>query len=173
FDGNQLIDLLKTNFDIEVLEFDETNEKENREEMFKRIKEKREKHSFGMYSGDNKYFVFTLKDEGVMDEKAKDRSKPWKRLDVSMLHILVLEDILGIDTTKPEKQHHVEYVKDTKNAVDECITRVKNGECQIAFFMNPTRIEEVEEVAENGERMPQKSTFFYPKVYTGFVIYRF
>ncbi|MCK4335330.1 MAG: DUF1015 domain-containing protein [Candidatus Aenigmarchaeota archaeon] len=171
FDREQLIDRLKQNFDIETIEFEETNEKGRKGEMFKKMKS--EKHSFGMYLGDNRYFVFTLKDEGVMDKKVKDCSNPWKRLDVSVLHTLVLEDLLGIDTTKPEKQHHVEYVKDTKDAVDECVAKVKNGESQIALFMNPTRIEEVEEVAENGDKMPQKSTFFYPKVYTGFVIYKF
>jgi uncharacterized protein (DUF1015 family) len=171
FDGKQMIDNLKKNFEIEKIEFDETDEKEKRKEMFKKIKS--EKHSFCMFLGDNRYFVFTLRGEGVMDERVKDRSKPWRRLDVSTLHMLVLEDLLGIDTTNPEKQHHVEYVKDTKDAVEECLARVKNGECQIIFFMNPTRIEEVEEVAENGDKMPQKSTFFYPKVYTGFVIYKF
>ncbi len=170
-DRDQLADNLKKNFDIVTIDFDETKEKEKREEMFKKMKSR--KNSFGMFSGDNRYFVFTLKDESIMDERVKERSKPWRRLDVSVLHILVLEDLLGIDTTKPEKQRHVEYVKDTKDAVEECLAKVKNGECQIAFFTNPTKIEEVEEVAENGDKMPQKSTFFYPKVYTGFVIYKF
>lgn len=173
FDKEQMIDNLKTNFDMKIMEFDESTEKEKREEMFKKMREDPGKHFFGMFLGDNKYFVFTLKDEGAMDEKAKDRSKPWRKLDVSILHVLILEDLLGIDTTKPEKQRHVEYIKGTKDAVEECVAKVKKGECQIAFFMNPTKIEEVEEVAGNGDRMPQKSTFFYPKVYTGFVMYKF
>lgn len=173
FDKEHLIDLMKTNFNIQIFEFDETNEKKKREEMFKKMKENSEEHSFGMFLGDNKYLVLTLKNEEAMERKVKDRSKPWKKLDVSVLHMLILDDLLDIDTTNPEKQHHVEYVKDTKDAVDECLSKVKNRKCQIAFFMNPTKIEDVEEVAKNGERMPQKSTFFYPKVYTGFVMYKF
>ncbi|MCK4614339.1 MAG: DUF1015 family protein, partial [Thermoplasmata archaeon] len=55
------------------------------------------------------------------------------------------------------------------DAVDEAITRVKSN-AQAVFYMNPTRIEEVEAVATNFECMPQKSTFFYPKVWTGFTI---
>ena len=56
-----------------------------------------------------------------------------------------------------------------RSNVDEAIAQVK-GESQVVFFMNPTRIEEVEAVATNFECMPQKSTFFYPKVWTGFTI---
>jgi uncharacterized protein (DUF1015 family) len=53
--------------------------------------------------------------------------------------------------------------------VDESIKQVKEG-AQAVFFMNPTRIEEVEAVSKNFECMPQKSTFFHPKVWTGFTI---
>lgn len=173
FDRKQLIDRLKEKFDIETLEFNDKNEREKRKEMFTKMCENEGKHAFGIYAGGDRYYFFTLKDENSMEERVEDRSKPWKRLDVSILHILVLEDLFGIDTTKPEKQHHVEYIKDTKDAVSECLDKVKKGESQISFFMNSTKIEEVEEVAEMGDRMPQKSTFFYPKVYTGFVVYRF
>lgn len=173
FDKEQLIERMKENFHVDVLEFDQRTEKARREEMFSRMRKNQGRHSFGMYLGGSRYFVFSLISEEAMEKRVKDRSGPWKKLDVSILHILVLEDLLEIDTTKPEKQKHVEYVKDTKDAVEECISKVKSGECQIAFFTNPTKIEEVEKVAEKGERMPQKSTFFYPKVYTGFVIYRF
>ncbi|MHA2603376.1 MAG: hypothetical protein AM324_014740 [Candidatus Thorarchaeota archaeon SMTZ1-83] len=64
---------------------------------------------------------------------------------------------------------YVVYVKGIGDAVEEAIKSVE-GDAQAVFFMNPTRIEEVESVSRNIEVMPQKSTFFYPKVWTGFTI---
>jgi len=172
-DAAKLIDGLKRNFSIEIFESGKDNGKEAREKMFKGMKTNESKHAFGMYLGGNRYSVLTLTDEKVMDQKAKGHAKPWRRLDVSILHTLILDGLLGIDTNKPEKQQYIEYMKDTKDAVDECVEKVKSCACKVVFFMNPTKIDEVVDVAESGERMPQKSTFFYPKVYTGLVMYRF
>jgi uncharacterized protein (DUF1015 family) len=82
--------------------------------------------------------------------------------------------MLGIDKKKLAEGTitgggYVSYIKGIGDAVDESIKSVK-GESQAVFFMNPTRIDEVEAVSKNFEVMPQKSTFFYPKVYTGFTI---
>ncbi|MFO7835303.1 MAG: DUF1015 domain-containing protein, partial [Candidatus Thorarchaeota archaeon] len=64
---------------------------------------------------------------------------------------------------------YVKYVKDIGDAVDESIEAV-NENYQAVFFMNPTKVEEVEAVSKNFECMPQKSTFFAPKCYSGFTI---
>ena len=170
-DAAQLTEGLKHNFNIETFESVKDNGAEARKKMFDEMKKNESKHAFGLYLGGNMYFVLTLMDEKFMDEKAKDHAEPWRRLDVSILHTLILDGLLGIDTNKAEKQHYIEYMKDTKDAVDECVDKVKSGACKAVFFMNPTKIEEVVNVAESGERMPQKSTFFYPKVYTGLVMY--
>ncbi|MFW3145947.1 MAG: hypothetical protein ACMUIE_03960, partial [Thermoplasmatota archaeon] len=66
---------------------------------------------------------------------------------------------------------YVVYIKGIGDAVDESIAAVNEG-AQAVFFMNPTRIAEVEAVSKNFECMPQKSTFFHPKVWTGFTIYK-
>ncbi|HYU15971.1 MAG TPA: DUF1015 family protein, partial [Candidatus Acidoferrum sp.] len=87
-------------------------------------------------------------------------------LDVSVLHSLVLERALGIDREAQEAQTHIEYVKDTARA----LARVAAGEGQVAFLMHPTRVAQVKAVADAGEFMPQKSTFFYPKIASGAVI---
>jgi len=57
--------------------------------------------------------------------------------------------------------------------VDEIIRKVDSGEYPVAFFMNPPRVKEVKEIALSGERMPPKTTFFYPKLLTGMVINKF
>jgi uncharacterized protein (DUF1015 family) len=95
---------------------------------------------------------------------------------VSILHSVILDHILGIDKKKLMEGTmsgggYVVYLKGIGDAVDEAITSVK-GDAQAVFFMNPTKVEEVEAVSKNFECMPQKSTFFYPKVWTGFTIYK-
>jgi uncharacterized protein (DUF1015 family) len=92
--------------------------------------------------------------------------RPLRTVDVAILHALVLEEILGIDRVAQEKQTNLRYVKDFAAAVAES---QKPG-VQAVFLMNPTRIEQLEAVASAGEVMPQKSTFFYPKLASGLVM---
>lgn len=87
-------------------------------------------------------------------------------LDVSILHDLVLDRVLGIDRAAQEAQTNIEYIKDTGKALD----RIADCQGQICFVMNPTRLEQVKAVADAHEVMPQKSTFFYPKIASGIVI---
>ena len=87
-------------------------------------------------------------------------------LDVSVLHGLLLEQALGIDRAAQEAQRNIEYVKDTGKA----LSQIAAGRGQVAFLMHPTRVEQVRAVADAGEFMPQKSTFFYPKIASGVVI---
>lgn len=88
-------------------------------------------------------------------------------LDVSLLHGLVLERLLGIDRAAQEAQTHIEYIKDTQKALD----RVAECKGQICFIMNPTRVDQVKAVSDAHEVMPQKSTFFYPKIASGVVFH--
>jgi uncharacterized protein (DUF1015 family) len=76
--------------------------------------------------------------------------------------------MLGISSEAQALQTNLNYSKD----VDEVFEKVQNGEAQLGFVMNPTSVQEVEAVSKIGEVMPQKSTFFYPKVLTGVVIHR-
>ena len=97
-------------------------------------------------------------------------SSAWRSLDVAVLHKLILEGLLGIDEKKLAGESNMEYVKDTPNAIDDSIARVDAGKKQVVFFMNPPKIEQIQKVADAGEKMPQKSTYFYPKMYTGLTI---
>lgn len=178
FNTNNLLENLKENFEIETLNFNSENELEKQKSMFKLMKEKFENgmNSFGMYCNTNKYYVLTLKDKNLL-ENVENHSDAWKKLDVTILHKLILEKHLGIDKEKLAKgsvqsESYVEYIKGIGNAVQDSIRKINIENYQVMFFMNPTKIEEVDEVAGNHETMPQKSTFFYPKVYTGFVVYK-
>jgi len=61
-------------------------------------------------------------------------------------------------------------VKDTPSAIDDSIAKADAGKIQVAILTNPPKMEQINKVADAGEKMPQKSTFFYPKVYTGLTI---
>jgi uncharacterized protein (DUF1015 family) len=87
-------------------------------------------------------------------------------LDVTLLHGLVLERALGVDRAAQEAQKNIAYIKDTRDALE----RVQRGEAQVGFIMNPTRVSQVQGVSDAGEVMPQKSTFFYPKIASGLVV---
>jgi len=87
-------------------------------------------------------------------------------LDVTVLHQLVLGRVLGISAEAQERKANIDYVR----GFDEAIARMQDGSMQAAFIMNPPKIEQVAAVAEAGSTMPQKSTYFYPKLLTGLVL---
>lgn len=124
-------------------------------------------HSFGIYTREKVFYILKLKDESSLDRlDLENRSAAWKRLDVSILHTLILEKHLGIGSRQRADESNLTYTRDENFALDS----VDNGSCQLCFFMNPTRVEEVTDLATGGEKMPQKSTYFYPKIVTGLVI---
>ena len=93
-------------------------------------------------------------------------SERQRALDVVQLHKLVLEDALGMSQDDIRDQKHLKYVRDAREAIEE----VRNG-ANVAFIMNPVRMEQMRDVAFAGEVLPQKSTDFYPKMLSGLTIY--
>ncbi len=114
------------------------------------------------------YYLITLKDEEAYEELVRlDFSSEWKLLDVNILNSLVLEQILGITEEELNLSTSIAYTKDLGEALD----RVRSGEMQVALILNPTALRDVITIAENGEKMPRKSTHFYPKPVSGLVFY--
>jgi uncharacterized protein (DUF1015 family) len=176
FEPTKLISDLSEDFEIEEFPLGSGDGKEAQAAMFKRLDEhfSEGKHAFGLYYNDGNYYSMVLKNLDKMEE-ISDHSEAWKHLDVTILHKLILEDRLGITKAKLAEcsidgGSFVEYIKAIGDAVDKSVNKVNSEGYQAVFFMNPTKVREVEDVATNHETMPQKSTFFYPKVYTGFVI---
>ena len=110
--------------------------------------------------------MLTLKDLAVMDEVLPDLSAASRQLDVSVLHSLILEKTMGIDKENMANQVNLTYTK----FFEEAILEVDKGDFQCSFILNPTRVTEIRDVAAAGEKMPQKSTYFYPKMITGMVM---
>ena len=123
------------------------------------------KHAFALWAG-KAWTVLTLRDPAVMDQLLPDKSRDYRLLDVSILHSLVLERLLGIDKENMASQKNLTYTR----SAEEAQRSVDQGESQCCFLLNPTRVEEIGQVAQNGEKMPQKSTYFYPKLITGLVV---
>ncbi|MCL5773570.1 MAG: DUF1015 domain-containing protein [Firmicutes bacterium] len=94
---------------------------------------------------------------------------PGRMLDVSILHDFILDKFLGISARDIELHKFVHYIRSPEEAME----KVKRGEFQMAFLLNPTKIQEVKNIALAGGKMPQKSTYFHPKLTSGLVIYKF
>lgn len=119
-----------------------------------------------MRDGAPAFALLTLRDLSVMAELMPEKSEASRQLDVSVLHTLVLERVLGIDKENMANQKNLTYTR----SLEEALESVASGESQCAFILNPTRVEEIGAVAAAGEKMPQKSTYFYPKLVTGLVM---
>ena len=173
FEMKKLLEDLSEKFRITKFEFDSAQNKQQAEDdMLERMRAEHDKDesAFGIYGSDNAFYMAVLKDKSMMDSVVPDMSQAWKTLDVSILHKLILEELLGIDKERLAAGENLQYVKDTPNAIADSIAQVDAGQKQAAFFMNPVKMQQLKMVTEAGERMPQKSTYFFPKVYTGLTI---
>lgn len=124
--------------------------------------------AFGFYTGGDTAALLTLRDLAVMDEELPALSEASRHLDVNVLHTLILEQKLGIDKANMAQQINLTYTRSLQEAIDG----VAAGRYQGAFLLNPTRVSEIRDVAAAGEKMPQKSTYFYPKLITGLTVNR-
>jgi uncharacterized protein (DUF1015 family) len=117
----------------------------------------------GFYDG--AYHLLRLKSPDIMAEIVPDRAEAWRMLDVSILHELLIERVMGISKERVEAKENIDYHRD----LDLAVAHVDEGSAQCVFIMNPTQMSEVKACSDQGEKMPQKSTDFYPKVITGLV----
>lgn len=127
----------------------------------------KKEHSFGLYLGRQRLYRLVLKDEKVVEEMvAEEKPKAWKKLDVTILQNVIFDRLLGIADQTADK---ITYTKDESEAV----ALVDEQGYQAAFLLNPTKLEEITAIASKLEKMPQKSTYFYPKLLSGLVMNRF
>jgi len=175
FSSQSLIGKMKEYFDVARMKFGDMVEKKAKFQMMidaLGVEHQNSEHAFGMYFDDGAFYVATLRSLDVMAKVAGDKSQAWRQLDVSILHKVILEKMLGIDQAALTAQTNVEYIKDFGPATLNAMDKVDSGQRQGLFFLNTTSARDVESVAKEGEKMPQKSTFFYPKIYSGLVLNR-
>jgi uncharacterized protein (DUF1015 family) len=121
---------------------------------------------YGLKKG--KFILLTLRDYDIIRPMIPYfHSELYQKLDVSIVDHVILEELLGL--THEMTGAFVDYANDAR----EAIRRVMEQEYQLAFIVNPVRPDVIKAIADAGDRMPRKSTYFYPKVPAGLVFYKF
>ncbi len=114
-------------------------------------------------SQDERAYRLTLKDQAIADAALSGHSDAYRHLDTGVLETLLLKGALGLSDADISHFNGLFYARDTA----EAIAKVRSGEYDAAFLMRPTPVSQVRDVAAEGENMPPKSTYFFPKLLTG------
>ncbi|MCL1817126.1 MAG: DUF1015 domain-containing protein, partial [Clostridiales bacterium] len=122
--------------------------------------------AFGLFTEGEYYLLMLDRDDTVINAAQSGFSPEYQRLDVSIAHSLILEALCGIWSDQLAAGEHISYCREAAEAVEA----VKNGAYQFALLLNATRVFELLAITKAGEKMPQKSTYFYPKAIAGLVI---
>jgi uncharacterized protein (DUF1015 family) len=132
-----------------------------------KVEREPEQNTFGLYFGHGDFLLLTLTDRvGAVALMEKNTSSAWRTLDVAIIHAILIRHLLKMRPDVLRKGSYISYAKDALRAVE----MVDQGQHQLALFLNPTKVAQVKAIAESGEVMPQKSTYFYPKLLTGLVM---
>jgi uncharacterized protein (DUF1015 family) len=118
------------------------------------------------FKHDPRYLILRLKNKRIMQRLAPDLSAPLRELDVTTLHVLVLEHVLGL---APDRQVNGETIRYSQDE-EAVLQALEKEDFQAAFILNPPKAEEILTIATGGEKMPQKSTYFYPKLASGLIV---
>jgi uncharacterized protein (DUF1015 family) len=139
-------------------------------ELFQLAEEQTGPVKFGVVFSDGSKMILDAKPAAVaaMQKAAPAKSAAWRELDVAVLQELVLKGLLKLSEEKVLRKEGISYTPDTRAALSR--VTATGGAYVMGFVLRPTRIEQVQAVASAGEKMPQKSTYFFPKLLTGLVI---
>lgn len=167
-DGVTVEDLLaklKPLFDVQEVPF---SDHDDRLAMLAKLGEEG-RHAFWVVpkGSDKSYLISVSHDDWLATDCAKSLPESLAQLDVAVLHQYIFGDCLGLSEESQAKQENLIYWKSTEKALAE----TSSGRCDMTFILNPTKIEQVQLVADDGHKMPQKSTFFYPKILSGLVLH--
>jgi uncharacterized protein (DUF1015 family) len=156
-------------FDVQTFPVDPDHAGEALSELLAAMQRARtEAHAFGIYGLDRGllHLVTLPRDRARELRLVGQGSAAYRQLDVSILHDFVLSELLGVDAARVQDGQDVAFTRDEMAA----LTAVRDGQCQLAIFLNSALPREIRDVAGAGDRMPQKSTYFYPKLPTGLVL---
>jgi uncharacterized protein (DUF1015 family) len=118
------------------------------------------------FKRDPRYLILRLKNKRIMQRLAPDLSAPLRELDVTTLHVLVLEHVLGLTPDRQVDGETIRYSQDE----EAVLQALEKEDFQAAFILNPPKAEDILTIATGGEKMPQKSTYFYPKLMSGLIV---
>ena len=122
--------------------------------------------AIGVALANGRRLILRVRDADDIASRMPDSPPSWRSLDAAVLEAVVLRGILGIDQQSASADGSLEFTHDG----EEALRRVESGDCVAAFLLSPASVDKVLSMAEGGERMPQKSTYFYPKLPAGLVM---
>ncbi|HXP80241.1 MAG TPA: DUF1015 domain-containing protein [Verrucomicrobiae bacterium] len=156
-------------FDVHSYPFNGSANRGRAYEQFRRdLVRGREQRAIGGYAGEGAFHIFGLKKEIDLEVLLQGVSPAQRRLDIVLLHRLILERGLKITQDAVKTEKNITYEREMETAIGE----VDSGRAQICFLLNPVSVETVAEMAMGGEVLPQKSTDFFPKLMSGITMYR-
>jgi len=163
-----LLEKVKKYFDLKDFTFDGTNKNEVKAEFLQAIEDENAKQiSLGLYMKNvNKFYLLTLREDvsGILD--GFEVPDVLKKLDLTVLHKILITKELGYTEEQQMAQDGIKYIKQESEAFD----LVDSGKAEASFIMAYPKIKDIKEISQAGFRMPQKSTYFYPKLLSGIVI---
>jgi uncharacterized protein (DUF1015 family) len=141
---------------------------EGKVSFLKALKTAAKKHRVigASFKRDPRYLILRLKNKRIMQRLAKEMSAPLRELDVTALHVLILEHILAMTPELQERGDTIQYSQDEEAVLQS----LEKEDFQAAFLLTATKAEEIQSIVAGGEKMPQKSTYFYPKLPSGLVV---
>lgn len=174
FDPARMVAEAKKVFEVREYPFkDDAEERGARKEMLEDLRvEGLTLPCFGVAArGASAHYLFIVRDVKAAAARVKDdRSEAWRSLDVNLLHAVVMDGMLGVGPEQMAAEENVTFHRSADVAVEK--TREEGGPVQVSFLVNPVKLEQIREIAGQGERFPQKSTDFYPKLLTGLLLCR-
>lgn len=163
-----LLEKVKKYFDVKDFEFNGNNKNEVKEKFLKEIEAENSKQiSMGLYMKNvNKFYLLTLREnvDGILNEF--EVPDVLKKLDLTVLHKVLVTKEFGYSQEEQMAQDGIKYIKQESEAFD----LIDMGKAEASFIMAYPKIKDIKEISEAGFRMPQKSTYFYPKLLSGIVI---
>jgi len=166
FDENVFITSLTEDFKVSRIYFTESDYEKT---IIKRISDVIDEKYLGLYTGKDYYYLLKPGGQFKDDIKPEENLSVYEKLEATLFNSLILEKYLHLSQSQLEDATFVTYTRSAKEAIKE--VQLQNYQC--AFFLNSTKVDELRAVAESGDMMPLKSTFFWPKAITGLVIYKF
>lgn len=155
-------------FEVTEYAWDGANRSEVEARFFAALAENPDRTAIGFLAANRAAFHLLRIRPGVMaDRFGKELSAALRDLDVTVLTRLIFMELMGFDHARLDNEQLIGYT----SVAAEAVKAVTAGPYDAAFFLNPTRIDQVQQVAREREIMPRKSTYFYPKVITGQVIH--
>ncbi len=170
FDLQSFLKKVREAFDVTEFPFgSEREETKQKERFFSALRATQGKRiAFGLYIHQRRCFcLLALKEALKKDSVLRAMPRSIRHMAIPIFNEMILRRILNLDTDQ-KRQAHINIIKNNKKALD----LIQAGRFQMAFLFNPNTLDEIHDVISENQVMPQKSTFFYPKLLTGLVIYK-